>query len=167
MTGRFHGFVQKNRAALLGTSAAAAIAIAGSLVIPVHEGTVYKVYRDQIGVLTYCTGETRNPQPGRVYTPTECETLLAGRLVEFNAGIDRCITRPMTVGVRIAWLDTAYNIGTAGFCKSSMASLFNAGRARAACDALRKYAFAGGRWISGLALRREDVIEFCYAGIAQ
>lgn len=164
--GRLHSLVVKNKKLLAGTSVAAAISIAGAT-IQFHEGTKYKVYRDPVGILTFCTGETHNPQPGHTYTSAECEALLDGRLMEFNAGIEKCIHRPMSVGVRVAWLNTAYNLGIGGFCKSSMARLFNEGRTREACDALKAYVYARGVVLKGLFMRREDMIEFCYAGLPE
>ncbi|MFT4097049.1 MAG: lysozyme [Rhodoblastus sp.] len=162
--GRLHGLVVKNKALLAGTSVAAAISIA-TATIQFHEGTKYKVYRDPVGILTFCTGETRNPQPGHTYTPAECDALLEKRLLEFNAGLDRCQRQPIPTGIRAAWLDTIYNIGVGAFCNSSMARLFNEGRLRESCDALKKFVYARRVWLAGLFARREDMIEFCYAGI--
>lgn len=164
--GRLHGFVVKNRAALLGTSAATAIGLAG-YTIQFHEGTVYKVYRDPVGIATYCTGETANPRLGHVYTQQECDDLLHSREWSFNKDIDRCVKRqPIRVGIRVAFLNSIYNMGPGTFCASSMVRLYNEGREREACDALAKYVYARGKvWLRGLFLRREDMIEVCYAGI--
>lgn len=165
MSGRMGGFVSKNRAAMLGTSAAVAIAFA-SYSVDWHEGTKFKAYRDPVGIWTYCTGETKNVEIGKTYTKAECDELRTHELWRNNAALEKCVKRnPITVGIRFAWLDTIYNIGAGGFCKSSMARLYNAGQDRAACEALRSYVYARGEWLKGLFERREDMVEACFAGI--
>lgn len=166
--GGMHGFVVRNKKSLAAGgagSAAVAIALSVSYVLPTHEATKLRAYRDAVGVWTACTGETKGVRPGQTFTKQQCAEKLAARTREFNAGVERCVHRPMTVGVRIAFIDTAYNIGIGGFCSSSIVRLYNEGKTRQACDAIGRYVYARGRWLKGLANRRKDVIEICYAGI--
>lgn len=149
--------INRKLAAVVGAVAAAAL-------IPLtssFEGTVLKTYRDPVGILTYCTGETEGAEWGKTYTPQQCAEKLDASLAKSAEGVVGCIRKPMTVGQRIAFVDTAYNIGVPGFCGSSMARRFNAGDVQGACDALLLWTKAGGRELPGLVKRRQVVREYC------
>ena len=60
---------------------------------------------------------------------------------------------------------TAYNIGIAAFCGSSMARKFNAGDKSGACDALLLWTKAGGQFRQGLLNRRNEERALCLEGI--
>lgn len=144
-------------------SAAAAIALAGGLIYN-FEGERSRVYRDVVGIKTYCIGETRNPDPSKVYSHEECMSLLGGRLEEFNAAIDKCVHVPLSTGQRGASLSFTYNLGAGAYCNGSVARNFNAGNPQAACDAMLLYNRAGGREIRGLTLRRQAERKVCLGG---
>ena len=129
--------------------------------LPAHEGVVYRVYRDPVGIASYCMGETENPQWGRKYTHTECMAKLQDRLPEFYAGVKACVPGEMSDQRVAAFVSLAYNIGWAGFCKSSVARLQNAGQFRAACDAMLKFRFAKGIPLPGLTRRRNEERALC------
>lgn len=143
-------------------AAGAAGAIALAAVIGYQfEGERHTVYRDIVGVATYCIGETRNPQWGHVYTHDECMKIYEGRLAEFDQGVRNCVDGEMTTGQEAAFIDLAYNIGIAGFCKSSVVRHFNAGNKTEACNAILLYDHAGGKKVRGLTRRREAERRLC------
>ena len=72
-----------------------------------------------------------------------------------------CITVPLNVGQRVAYVDAAYNIGEYAFCHSSMQRATNAGHAAAGCDALLMWDKAAGRALPGLTKRRAIEREYC------
>lgn len=167
--------VSKSRArglaAIVGTAAAAALYI----LTPAQEGRVKTTYRDIAGVLTYCDGATENAQAGKTYTTEECNAQLDRDLARHAEGVNACVPMDkLTLGQRIAFVDTAYNIGIQGFCGSSMARLANQGDVVGSCSAL--YNWNGiSKFVlqpdgstkkvlvpvKGLILRRMRTIEIC------
>lgn len=151
---------QHRRKAAIGGISAAAIA-AAALIVPNFEGTRFRVYRDVVGIPTYCTGETKNPNWNHVYTKAECNTILEGRLAEFDAGVRSCVTVDLPVNRETAYISLAYNIGIGAFCRSSVVRHENEGEPGAACDAMLAFDKAGGRVISGLQKRRKAEHALC------
>ena len=136
------------------------------------EGVRTVAYLDTIAsppVWTVCAGETRGVKKGDRYTRAECDVMLGAGLVEFEDKVRACLTKPddLPDGVYTAFLSAAWNIGTGGFCGSSMARLANSGDLRGACDALLKWDKAGGRVVAGLTNRRQDERRVCLSAIAE
>jgi lysozyme len=125
-----------------------------------HEGVRYRVYRDIVGVPTYCYGETKNPQFGHVYTPEECKSIFIPRLEEFNAGVSDCVHVALSDKRRAASVSLAYNIGVGAFCKSTFVRRLNAGDPNA-CDSILAFNRAGGKVVAGLDRRRHDEHKLC------
>lgn len=157
------GKITKTR--LVGAVLASAIGV-----VAAHEGLRTKAYIPIPGdVPTICFGETRGVQMGDVKTVEECRAMLGPRLVEFETAMRACLTNPDAIPDKpyIAFLSVTYNIGSAGFCGSSMARLANAGDLRGACDALLRWDKANGKRIPGLTRRRQEEREMCLAGLAE
>lgn len=149
-------------AGVVGVAAAAALYV----FTPAQEGRELKTYRDMGGVLTYCDGATENAVWGKTYTPAECNAQLDRDLARHAEGVNACVPMDrLTLGQRIAFVDTAYNVGVANFCGSSMARLANAGDVVGSCAAL--FAWNGiirngvKVPVKGLILRRLRAIEIC------
>ncbi|WP_373929255.1 lysozyme [Sphingomonas aerolata] len=58
-------------------------------------------------------------------------------------------------------MSLAYNIGTGGYCGSTVDRRFDAGQWRAACDAFLLWNKAGGRVVNGLDRRRRAERDLC------
>jgi lysozyme len=144
--------------------AAAAIAIATSFIAP-WEGEELRAYRDIVGVPTICYGETRGVQIGDVATHAECQTMLAEGVAQFAEAIKPCLPATVPDKTRAAFISAAYNIGSAGFCGSSMSRKALAGDMRGACDALLLWNKAGGRVVKGLVNRRTAERKLCLEGL--
>lgn len=156
----------RNVTAKKATGGAAALVLSVSLIAG-FEGYVPHVYRDSVGVQTYCYGETQNPRAGHTYTRQECDALLQKRVKEFQTAVRACIHVPLPAKTEAAFVSTAYNIGKAGFCRSSMARLANAGNLTAACNALSMWNKAGGRTLKGLTVRRGKERALCLEGVRE
>ncbi|WP_042886344.1 lysozyme [Cupriavidus necator] len=143
--------------AIVGVVAAAVL----MKVVPANEGTVYKTYRDIGGVLTYCTGATEDAIWGKTYTPNECAAKLDADLARHAEGVMGCVHVPLTDGQKVAFVDTAYNIGVEAFCSSSMARKANAGDMAGACAALSLWVNVKGKVVRGLVARRQIARAFC------
>jgi lysozyme len=149
-------------AAIVGATCAACLLV----LVPKNEGTALKTYRDLGGVLTYCTGATEDAQWGKTYTPEECKAQLDRDLSRHAEGIAKCIPLDkLTDGQKVAFVDTAYNVGVAAFCSSSMARNANAGDMARACAALSMWDKVDGRPVKGLTIRRAKARELCERGL--
>ena len=139
---------------------AGAVALCVPLVM-YFEGTIQRVYRDPIGILTSCTGHT-GPElrMGQVFTKEQCEQQLLADLLKHADALD-CVKKPMTDGQKAAFLSFAFNVGTGAFCGSTLARKANAGDMRGACAELSRWTLAGGREMPGLVKRRAAERKVC------
>lgn len=147
----------------LAGGAVAALAVALSLIQP-WEGKRNDPYRDIVGVMTVCYGETQAPM--RRYSDAQCAAMLQGRVErDYLAPVLQCVpgivNRPAVAG---AAASLAYNIGTKAFCNSTAARRFRMGDWRGGCDAFRSWVNAGGRRVQGLVNRREAERAMCLKG---
>lgn len=119
-------------------------------------------YRDIVGVWTICDGDTANVKPGMVETPAGCEVRYDRQLTAHAGPVLAC-----TPGLKghpdqlAAAISLAYNIGTTGYCRSTVARRFNAGDWPGACDAFLMWNKAGGRVVQGLVNRRRAERDLC------
>lgn len=127
---------------------AAAIAAACLVCAPLtatFEGFASKMYKDPVGIPTYCYGETENvsKDPNRIYGKSECMQLLRKRMVEdYAPRIAACLpqlTEPERKHEFAALIDTSYNAGWAAICRSPMAAQVKAGNWPGVCAAIRTY----------------------------
>jgi len=145
--------------------AAALIAFVGT-----WEGLSLSAYRDVVGVLTICYGETAGVKPGERRTKAECDKGLLREIERHEAGILKCAPQLAALpdGPYLAHVSAAYNIGVHAWCGSSMARAVRAGNVAKSCDAL--LAWNKGRIggvlvpISGLTNRRADERRVCKGG---
>lgn len=145
-----------------GAKGAGAIAIALALVAAA-EGLVTSTYPDVGGVPTYCYGETKNAEWGKTYTKEQCDEQLAARLVEFNEGVNSCVTVDLPDTRRAALVSLAYNIGVPAFCKSTVVRKLNAGDVQGGCDAMLMWNKVNGVVWRGLTNRRQKERALCLA----
>jgi lysozyme len=112
---------------------------------------VHQVYRDPIGVLTACVGETNyvvvpgDIKMGAKFTDAQCTAALQRSMWRHAKPVIDC-TAPaqLTVGQKIAFLDFAFNVGAANFCGSTMARKARAGDVEGSCAEFARWRFAGG-----------------------
>lgn len=113
------------------------------------------------GIPTVCYGETENVKVGDTYTKEECLAMLAAKLPRYYAEIARCIKVPVSDNEKIAYTSFAYNVGSAGFCHSTILKRLNANDHVGACNGLLAWNRAGGREVRGLTNRRERERKIC------
>lgn len=140
----------------------AAILTAVTGIIGGFEGLRTKPYRDPVGQMTVCYGETDTPMVE--YTPEECAALLRTRIVRDYAPrvIDCTPTIQDKPNALMAAVSFSYNVGSGAYCSSTMARHFKAGNIRAGCDQFKRWVYAGGRVLPGLVKRREAEADICY-----
>lgn len=150
---------------------ALATVAAASLAIPA-EGIYNRVYKDPVGIDTYCVGETAGAQRGREYALAECMAKLSESMTKAVQQVDAC--QPgLPFGVLVAFSDAAYNMGPTIACdraKSTAARLLAAKDYVGACNQLPRWnkGRVAGVMVElpGLTKRREREREVCLKGAA-
>lgn len=155
-------------------AAAAALAAMAAIATPIYvgwEGEELTAYKDVIGIVTICSGETRNVYMGLKLTQAECRERTRRIIVEYGSEVQRL--SPGIEGSPYEWAAHSVftaNVGVGNYSRSSVRRLYNAGDYRGACRAMRLYDKAGGRVIRGLQNRREGTssmigeYELCLGG---
>jgi lysozyme len=137
-------------------AAAAAVAfVAGK------EGTVYRTYRDPIGIITACTGHVDSSlRLGTTYTPEQCRDMLYSDLAKHADDLD-CVKVPLNDNQKVALLSFTFNVGRPAFCGSTLVRKANAGDMPGACAELSRWVMAGGKTLPGLVNRRAAERSLC------
>ncbi|SHF06320.1 Phage-related lysozyme (muramidase), GH24 family [Kaistia soli DSM 19436] len=166
---------RRAKAAIAGAGAVGAVALASVVLIQPWEGRSLVAYRDIVGVLTICDGDTANVRPGMKVTPAECDRRTAVRVRrDYFEPLKGCIfgfeKRP--ISWQASMISLAYNIGTGAACNSSAARLARLGKLRESCEAATAFNKAGGKTVPGLVKRREmgdatriGEAELCVSGL--
>lgn len=119
-----------------------------------HEGCRLKAYRDIVGVWTCGWGETRGVTAGMVWTQQQADERFCESLTEFAEGVRKLCTNAPSDNELGAMVSLAYNIGLAGFARSTVLKKHNAGDYQSAARAFALWNKAGGQVVRGLTLRR-------------
>jgi lysozyme len=128
-----------------------------------HEGVRLKAYLDSVNVptigvgMTYYPGTGKKVQIGDVISLAQCDSMFTAIVASYEAAVTKAITVSITQSQFNALVSMAYNIGTAGFSKSTLVKRINAS---SSAD-LIKAAFlmwnkSGGKVNSTLSKRRND-----------
>ena len=148
----------------------AALLLATVLAVPA-EGLRQVAYRDPVGIMTVCYGETHNVDPTRKYTIQECKNRLNYSMLETIDHVDKCSPN-LPIPVLAAFSDAAYNIGYTVACdtkKSTAARMLKSGDIKGACLQLLRWdkANIGGVMVSlpGLTKRRNEESKLCLTGL--
>lgn len=143
---------------------AAAVSAAAIPTVQTWEGLRTVPYRDVVGVLTVCYGETEGVE-NREYSGAECAELLGERLMAdyyvplVGCGGQEFLDAP--IRVQAMFTSLAYNVGAGAVCGSTTFSYLLAGDYNTACERLKLYNKAGGRVWQGLVNRRADEAAKC------
>lgn len=156
--------ISKGKAAAAGGGIAAIVALAISVIAP-FEGKSNDPYLDIVKIRTVCYGQTRVDM--RRYSDAECTDMLGSAIArDYAPQVFACVPalrqRPNQAAAAIS---LSYNIGTAGFCRSTAARLMNSGDWPGGCRAIGRYVRAGGRVIKGLVNRRAAEVALCLKGL--
>ncbi|WP_343639043.1 lysozyme [Roseateles sp.] len=147
-----------NKLKAVATASAAVLALAAPVVMT-FEGLRTDPYRDPVGILTVCYGETHAPM--RRYSPAECQDMLAASLAQHWQQIAACVPADAPDRVKAASASFAYNVGPAAFCGSSMSRKLLARDYAGGCAELSRWTYAGGQQLPGLVKRRAAERALC------
>jgi len=156
---------------LTGAPLVALIAASVTAIAPLtqgFEGYIGKVYRDPVGVLTQCYGETAHLRPDLIYSKDECAVKLRARMrKDYAPRIITCVpdfANPLNHSAFEAAIDASYNTGPRAFCKGRIARAFNAGLWSVGCNLfVGWYDTARGVKLPGLTRRRKAEAAWCNA----
>lgn len=149
---------------IIGSSAAAIIALAAAALVKPWEGYSPTPYVDMVGVATYCYGDTGRPEKA-VYTEQECAEKLNSRLGQYLTGIQSCIRVALEPHQAAALLSWTYNVGVGAACRSTLVGRINSGQPAASwCAELDRWVYAGGKRVQGLVNRRAAERAMCEGG---
>lgn len=126
----------------------------GLSLIVQFEGFRGEAYRDVVGVVTIGFGFTKGVKMGDKMTLTEASDKLKHEIVEYEQGVLSACTRPPNQNQFDAFVCFAFNVGVAGFRKSSVLKAHNRGDFQAAARAFGLWNKAGGKVWPGLTRRR-------------
>ena len=152
------------RKTLIGSIGVAAALIVAPFVSGFESGGKPRLvaYRDIVGIPTICDGETEGVQMGMVETTEGCKARNEAALIRHAEPVLACTpslrSHPNQLSAAIS---LAYNIGTGGYCKSTVDRRFDAGQWRAASDAFLMWNKAGGKVVTGLDRRRRAERDLC------
>ena len=128
-------------------------------VVAMWEGLSLTPYRDPVGILTVCYGETAGEM--REFTPAECKVKLQESLAAHGAAISECLPAGLPEHVQAASLSFAYNVGASAFCGSTMRRKLADGDLLSACAELDRWVYAKGQKLPGLVKRRAAERAMC------
>ena len=126
----------------------------GLSLIVQFEGFRGEAYRDVVGVVTIGFGFTKGVKMGDKMTLAEARDRLKHEIVEYEQGVLAACTRKPNQNQFDAFVCFAFNVGVAGFKKSSVLKAHNRGDYQAAARAFGLWVKAGGKTWPGLVRRR-------------
>lgn len=162
----------KGKTKLTLTAAALVAAALAVQVIKPFEGRSLVPYYDIVGVLTWCDGETKG-KPKASYTNAECDLITEREVQVYAAEIATCLPENVPPKTHAAFISLAYNIGSAGFCKSSVSRKAKAGDLKGACNSILLYNKARTgpngslQVVRGLTNRRVAEHKLCIGGLSK
>jgi lysozyme len=126
----------------------------GRALIKQFEGFREHAYQDVVGVWTIGYGFTRGVAPGQHMTPQQAEARLITELLGYEQAVLSACTLEPNQNQLDAMCSLAWNIGIAGFLRSTVLRAHNRGDFQSASRAFGLWNKAGGREWAGLTRRR-------------
>lgn len=128
----------------------------GLALIKRFEGCKLTAYKCPAGIWTIGYGSTGpHVKPGMEITEAQAEQLLRDDLARFEQAVSAAAPNA-TQNQFDAMVSLAFNIGIAGFQKSSVLRLHNLGKFQGAADSFALWNKGGGKVLPGLVRRRAD-----------
>lgn len=124
------------------------------------EGLELKAYKCSANKWTIGYGHTSaagDPKvtPNMTITADEAESILSRDLVKYEGYVNDTVKVSLSENEFSALVSLVYNIGPAGFARSSVVKFLNAGNRAKAADAFLLWNKGGGKVLKGLVNRRE------------
>ena len=130
------------------------ISKAGLDLIKSFEGCELRSYQDIVGVWTVGYGHTKTARPHMLITREEAEELLRDDLEEFERGVEKLVSVPLSAAQFSALVSFAFNLGLGALSRSTLLKSLNRGDYEGAALEFVKWNKAGGKVVNGLTRRR-------------
>lgn len=143
---------------------AAAVSIAGVLLIAGFEGKENEAYLDPVRIPTICYGHTEGVRMGQWRSDSQCLDLLEKDAQIASNGVLRHVKVPLSQQELDAYTSFAFNVGVGAFSDSTLLRKLNAGDRFGACDQLLRWVYAKGKKLKGLVIRRDEERQLCLEG---
>lgn len=146
---------------LLALGVSSVVAISGTYLVEPWESTRNNAYKDMVGVVTICMGETKGVKMGDYRTDEECEESLAKELTAYNKAMLKHVKVELKPYEEVAYTSFVWNLGETNFKNSTLLKKLNQGDHEGACNELLKWNRAGGVEVRGLTNRRLQENKVC------
>lgn len=137
------------------------IAVSGAYLVEPWESTQNHAYKDMVGVVTICMGETKGVKMGDYRTDKECEESLVKELTAYNKAMRKHVKVELKPYEEVAYTSFVWNLGETNFKNSTLLKKLNQGDHEGACNELLKWNQAGGKVVKGLTNRRIQENRVC------
>ena len=141
--------------------ATSVIATTGAFLIDPWEGNENHAYKDIVGVVTICRGETKSVKMGDYRTNEQCDKSTVKELEQYNRAMLKYVKVPLQPYEEVAYTSFVWNLGEVNFKNSTLLKKLNTGDHSGACKELLKWNKAGGKEVRGLTNRRKHEFEVC------
>ena len=143
------------------------LSTAGRNVLKRLEALRLTAYQDAVGIWTIGYGHTAGVQPGDTLPdPDAADAMLSTDVSEFEAAVNSAVQNASQLQFDAMCL-LAYNIGIAGFIRSSVLKAHNRGDYQSAARAFGLWNQAGGKILPGLVTRRAEEAAMYLQGSPQ
>lgn len=130
--------------------------------IALHEGYIGHTYKDSVGINTIGFGTTDGVKPGQKITVERALVKLGTNVTEKEQAMKKCLGDvPLYQHEWDAYVSLSYNIGTGGFCSSTLVKKLKSKDYPGACKEILRWNRAGGRVNDGLTKRRLNEYNQC------
>lgn len=109
---------------------------------------------------------------GDTATQEQCDTWFREDLAEANEAFNSCVSEPVSIYERAAYVDLLYNIGSSAFCRSTLVKKLGVGDRKGACNEISRWVYANGKDCRlpesnclGIVKRRQNERELCLMGL--
>lgn len=106
-------------------------------------------------------GTTEGVKMGDTTTPPKALVRALQDVQRYEGAVRQCVTVPLHQYEYDAYVSLAYNIGTGGFCRSTLVSKLNAQDYVGACAEILRWDRFRGKRLRGLTTRREREYRQC------
>lgn len=122
---------------LTAIGATAVIAVSGGVLVGPWENRENHAYKDMVGIVSICYGETKDVKMGDYRTDEQCDESLAKELESYNKAMKRYIKVPLKPYEEVAYTSLVWNIGETAFKNSkSVLQRLNSGDHEGACKGI-------------------------------
>lgn len=141
--------------------ASTVIAVSGAFMVDKWEGNENHAYKDIVGVVTICRGQTKDVKMGDYRTDEQCDKSTVEDLEKYNKAMLKYVKVELSSYEEVAYTSFVWNLGEVNFKNSTLLKKLNAGDHSGACKELLRWNKAGGKEVRGLTNRRNHEFDVC------